>query len=117
MLERTRETERVRGCVAPVEVERDLGPADDRVDGGLRDGDLARELRSRDRPCVQVLVLEERQVEIELERGEATVCHLPCARRIGLGRVHVARVVGRPVHLRLRLGELVDRVAHPGEPP
>ena len=62
-------------------------------------------------------MLEEGQVEIELQRGEAAIGHLGRASRVRVGGVHAGDVVRCPVHLGLGRGELVDRLAHPREPP
>ena len=116
VLERTREPQRVGRRVAPVEVEGDVGAAGDCVDRRPRERELPLELRCRDRSRVQILVLEQRQVEVELQRREAAIGHLGGTSRVGVRRVHVAQVLRRPVHLRLRLGRLVERLAHPRQP-
>ena len=76
VLERAGEPQRVCRCVAPVEVEGDVGSARDRLDRRLGERDLALELGGRDRPRVQVFVRKQREVEVELERREAAVGHL-----------------------------------------
>ena len=107
VLERAGEPQRVRRCVAPVQVERDVRPACDRVDRRRRERDLSLELGGRDRSRVEVLVLEKRKVEVELQRGEPALGHLARACGVGVRCVHVVGIRRRPVHLRLGPGELV----------
>ncbi len=117
MLEGAREPERIRRRVAPVQVERHLGSARDRLHGRFGERDLSLQLRGRDRARVQILVRQQRQVEVELQRREAAVGHLARTRRVGVGRVDVLRLSRRPVHLRVEVVELVRRGPHPRQPP
>lgn len=100
MLERHRESQRVGTRIAPVEVEGDID-AGNRGARRLGERDLPLELARRDRAGVQILMLEQRQVEVELQSREAARRHLARTRHVRLRRVHTVLLGGRPMVLGL----------------